>query len=145
MTSFTETWPVRVYYEDTDHGGVVYYANYLKFMERARSEFLRAAGLELDQIDAEFGVAFAVTQANVSYLAPARFNDMLNIESSLVEMRGARIAFKQHIYRQSDGILLSEGDIHLACIRRDGSVARIPKSIIERLKSHLNTYEESSA
>jgi len=145
VSSFTETWPVRVYYEDTDHGGVVYYANYLKFMERARSEFLRAAGLELDQIEAEFGVMFAVTRANVSYHAPARFNEMLNIESSLVEMRGARIAFQQQIYRQTDAMLLTEGDIHLACIRRDGSVARIPKSMVERLKSHLNTYEECSS
>jgi len=145
VTSFTETWPVRVYYEDTDHGGVVYYANYLKFMERARSEFLRCAGLELDHIEAEFGVMFAVRQANVSYHAPARFNEMLDIESELVAMRGARIAFKQRIYRQSDGMLLTEGDIHLACISRDGSVSRIPKAVSEQLKSHLNTYEESSS
>jgi len=143
MTRFTESWPVRVYYEDTDHGGVVYYANYLKFMERARSEFLRSAGLELDSIEAEFSVMFAVRQANISYHAPALFNQMLTVESALVEMRGARIAFKQSIYRQDDRTLLTEADIHLACIRRDGSVARIPKSIIERLKNHLNKTEES--
>ncbi|GAV21103.1 acyl-CoA thioester hydrolase [Mariprofundus micogutta] len=145
MTSFTETWPVRVYYEDTDHGGVVYYANYLKFMERARSEFLRSAGLELDHIESEFGVMFAVTQANVRYLVPARFNEMLNIESELVQMRGARIAFRQRIYRQLDGVLLTEGDIHLACIRRDGNVSRIPKAVRESLKSHLNKKEEYSS
>ncbi|WP_370465528.1 tol-pal system-associated acyl-CoA thioesterase [Mariprofundus sp. NF] len=145
MTSFSESWPIRVYYEDTDHGGVVYYANYLKYMERARSEFLRSAGLELDLIEAEFGVMFAVRQANVSYHAPARFNELLNVESALIEMRGARIAFKQHIYRQSDGLLLTEGDIQLACISRDGSVSRIPKIVIERLKSHLNRPEEISS
>jgi len=145
MTHFTESWPVRVYYEDTDHGGVVYYANYLKFMERARSEFLRSAGLELDDIEAEFGVMFAVRQANVSYHAPARFNEMLSVESALVEMRGARIAFKQSIYRQSDQLLLTEADIHLACIGREGNVARIPKTIIEQLKTHLNKHEESSS
>lgn len=145
MTSFCEAWPVRVYYEDTDHGGVVYYANYLKFMERARSEFLRSAGLELDTIEAEFGVMFAVRQANISYHAPARFNEMLSVESALVEMRGARIAFKQQICRQSDGLLLTEGDIQLACISRDGSVSRIPKAVTERLQSHLNQPEESSS
>ena len=145
MTSFTESWPIRVYYEDTDHGGVVYYANYLKYMERARSEFLRSAGLELDAIEDEFGVMFAVRQANVSYHAPARFNELLNVESALVEMRGARIAFQQHIYRQSDGQLLTHGDIQLACISRDGSVSRIPKTVLERLKSHLNRPEETSS
>lgn len=142
MTSFKEVWPIRVYYEDTDHGGVVYYANYLKFMERARSEFLRAAGLELDAIEAEFGVMFAVRQANVSYHAPARFNELLNVESALVEMRGARIVFQQQIYRQSDNKLLTEADIHLACINRDGNVSRIPKAVTERLRSHLNNTKE---
>jgi len=142
VTSFTESWPVRVYYEDTDHGGVVYYANYLKFMERARSEFLRSAGLELDQIEAEFGVMFAVRQANVSYHAPARFNEMLSVVSELVEMRGARIAFKQRIYRQLDNQLLTEADIQLAFISRDGNVSRIPKAVIEALHSYLNYAKE---
>jgi len=142
VTSFKEVWPIRVYYEDTDHGGVVYYANYLKFMERARSEFLRAAGLELDAIEAEFGVMFAVRQANVSYHAPARFNELLNVESALVEMRGARIVFQQQIYRQSDNKLLTEANIHLACINRDGNVSRIPKAVTERLRSHLNNTKE---
>ena len=138
MTSFTESWPIRVYYEDTDHGGVVYYANYLKYMERARIEFLRSAGLELDAIEDEFGVMFAVRQANVSYHAPARFNELLNVESALVEMRGARIAFQQHICRKNDGQMLTHREIQLACISRDGSVCRIPKAVIEKLKSHLN-------
>lgn len=140
-----KSWPIRVYYEDTDHGGVVYYANYLKFMERARSEFLRVAGLELDSIEQEFGVMFAVRQANISYHAPARFNEMLSVQSALIDMRGARIAFKQHIYRQSDQALLTEADIHLACINRDGSVSRIPKSIVKTLQDHLSKQEESSS
>ena len=141
MTQLTESWPVRVYYEDTDHGGVVYYANYLKFMERARSEFLRSAGLELDAIDKEFGVLFAVTEANIRYHTPAVFNDMLNVESSITSLRGARIIFKQSIFRQSvfrqsDHILLSEADIHLACITRHGKVSRIPASVAAILKKH---------
>ncbi len=141
----SQQWPVRVYYEDTDHGGVVYYANYLKFMERARSEFLRRAGLELDLIEEEYGVMFAVRQANVSYRAPARFNKMLSVRTSLVEMRGARIAFKQEIYRQSDHALLTEADIHLACIHRNGSVSRIPKQIINRLQHYITHNEELSS
>jgi len=136
-------WPIRVYYEDTDHGGVVYYANYLKFMERARSEFLRQAGLELDSIEEKYGVMFAVRQANISYHAPARFNELLSVQSSLIEMRGARITFKQKIYRQPDQLLLTEADIHLACINRDGNVSRIPKSMITALQHYLMSNQES--
>jgi len=138
MTAFSETMSIRVYYEDTDHGGVVYYANYLKFMERARSEFLRSAGLELDNIDDEFGVLFAVTEANIRYHKPAVFNDLLMVESSIPKLRGARISFKQRIFRQQDHTLLTEADIHLACITCDGKVSRIPAPVANRLKSHLN-------
>ncbi len=137
MTKFSESMLIRVYYEDTDHGGVVYYANYLKFMERARSEFLRAAGLELDAIDRQFGVLFAVTEAHVRYPAPALFNDMLIVESSIMKMRGARIVFSQRIFRQKDRKLLTEAEIHLACIKRDGSVSRIPTAITTILKKYI--------
>jgi len=145
INSNTQTWPIRVYYEDTDHGGVVYYANYLKFMERARSEFLRRADLELDVIEKNYGVMFAVRQANVSYHAPARFNEKLSVHTNLIEMRGARIAFKQLIYRQSNQTLLTEADIHLACIKQDGNVCRIPASIINTLQDYLTNNEESSS
>ena len=132
MTHVTHLFPVRVYYEDTDHGGVVYYANYLKFMERARTEFLRDAGLELDALEREFGVLFAVTEAHLRYMRPARFNDLLHVESSLVHLRGARLAFAQHIVR--DGALLVEGDIRLACIGRDGRARRIPRPVLARIR-----------
>jgi acyl-CoA thioester hydrolase len=141
VTEITETFPVRIYYEDTDHGGVVYYANYLKFMERARSEFLRSAGLELDAIEDEYGVLFAVTEAHIFYHTPALFNDLLSVESSLVEMRGVRIAFRQCIYRQPDRALLTEGDIRLACINGDGKVRRIPASVTSKLRNYLNLKE----
>ena len=143
MTSCTETMDIRVYYEDTDHGGVVYYANYLKFMERARSEFLRAASLELDTIDADFGVLFAVTEAHILYHAPALFNDLLTVDSSLTMMRGARITFNQKIYRKNDRKLLTSGDINLACITRQGKAARIPAAVAEPLRNHLNPKEIS--
>jgi len=143
VTSFTESIDIRVYYEDTDHGGVVYYANYLKFMERARSEFLRSAGLELDSIEADFGVMFAVTEARVLYHSPALFNELLSVESSLTTMRGARITFNQKIYRKSDRTLLTSGDIHLACITREGKAARIPAPVAQPLRNHLNPKEIS--
>jgi acyl-CoA thioester hydrolase len=141
VTGITETFQLRIYYEDTDHGGVVYYANYLKFMERARSEFLRSAGLELDAVEDEFGVMFAVTEAHVFYHSPALFNDLLSVESSLVEMRGVRIAFRQCIYRQSDRTLLTKGDIRLACINDDGKVRRIPPTVANKLRNYLNLKE----
>ncbi len=136
MSQLSQNWPVRVYYEDTDHAGVVYYANYLKFMERARSEFLRSAGLELDSVYSEFGVSFAVTEANIRYHKPAVFNDQLVVESSITALRGARISFKQTIFRQADHKLLTEADIRLACINRNGNVSRIPAPVTAILKKH---------
>jgi acyl-CoA thioester hydrolase len=132
--------PVRVYYEDTDHGGVVYYANYLRFMERARTEFLRGGGIELDEIEAREGVLFAVTEANVRYHAPARFNDLLSVESTLTQARGARLAFRQLVWRSSDHALLTEADIQLACMDRHGKVQRIPASVLPVLRSHLDKH-----
>ncbi len=137
MTQLTKSWPVRVYYEDTDHAGMVYYANYLKFMERARSEFLRSAGLELDHIHTDFGVMFAVTEANIRYHTPALFNDLLIVESSIVTLRGARIIFKQHIFRQDGHKLLTAAEIHLACINQKSKVSRIPAPVYAVLKKHL--------
>ena len=75
-------WPVRVYYEDTDAGGVVFYANYLRFMERARSEWLRSCGFEQDQVRDEYNIVFAVRSVDIKYLKPARFNDQLNVRLS---------------------------------------------------------------
>ena len=136
MTGFSHIFPVRVYYEDTDHGGVVYYANYLRFMERARTEFLRAEGIELDALDRDEGALFGVTQANISYLAPARFNDMLEVESILLEARGARLAVSQRILR--GGELLAEAEIRLACMDRQGKARRIPASVLNMIKMRIS-------
>ena len=77
-------WPVRVYYEDTDAGGVVFYANYLKFFERARTEMLRAAGFEQDELIANEGVIFVVRAVQVDYLSPARFNEQINVSAEVL-------------------------------------------------------------
>ena len=116
----TFLWPVRVYYEDTDSGGVVYYANYLKFMERARSEWLRSLGLEQDQLIDEFGVMFAVRSVTLDYRAPARFNDALEVSVMPLKKGRASLIFEQQVVRHGVETrhphLLCEGQIKIACL-----------------------------
>ncbi len=109
-------WPVRVYYEDTDAGGVVYYANYLKFMERARTEWLRSLGFEQDELRQEYGMIFAVRQVEVGYHRPARFNDALQVEAVVADKGRASLTFHQEVIRASDQTLLCSGEIKMACI-----------------------------
>ncbi len=90
-------WPVRVYYEDTDSGGVVYYANYLKFMERARTEWLRSLGLEQDRLISEQGIIFAVRSVQVDYLKPALFNQLLSVSAEIIATGKASLTFKQEV------------------------------------------------
>jgi len=120
---------VRIYYEDTDYGGVVYYANYLKYMERGRTEYLRSLGFEQSNLAQTYDVLFAVTQANISYLSPARFDDLLTVHTTLDEARGARMNFKQQIFKGD--ILLVEGDIFIACMSKENKAKRIPAHILE--------------
>lgn len=147
MSYINHRFQFRVYYEDTDHGGVVYYANYLKFMERGRTEYLRAANIELDKVESNDGVMFAVTEANIRYLSPARFNDLLEVDSTLTDARGARMAFKQQIWRMHQAsetedktrdTLLAEAEIKLACIDMSGNAKRIPASLLTALQRDQN-------
>ena len=107
-------WPVRVYWEDTDAGGVVYYANYLKFMERARSEWLRAFGFEQDVLRDEAGVVFVVRRVEIDYLSPARFNEQLEVSVRLHEMGRASLSVRQELMRGSTR--LAEAVVTLACV-----------------------------
>ncbi len=107
-------WPVRVYYEDTDSGGVVYYANYLKFMERARSEWLRSLGFEQDALAREAGVIFAVTEVEVKYRRPARFNDALAVSAKVIERGRASLRFAQTVMRDDE--VLCEGRVQIASL-----------------------------
>jgi len=104
-------WPVRVYYEDTDSGGVVYYANYLKFMERARTEWLRSRGVEQDELVRAHDVIFAVRAAQLDYLRPARFNDLLAVSVEVTAHGRASLSFRQHVLRPPGGALHPEGSI----------------------------------
>lgn len=115
----TFSWPVRIYYEDTDSGGVVYYANYLKFMERARTEWLRAAGFEQDELINRLGVLFAVRKVEADYLSPARFNDELTVTASIVERGRASLSFWQEVRRSSDNKLLCQGRIKIVSLKHD--------------------------
>lgn len=109
-------WPVRVYYEDTDSGGVVYYANYLKFMERARTEWLRSLGFEQDRLLENDRIIFAVRRVAVDFRHPARFNDALQVSARIKARGKASLTFQQEITKQPDGKLLCDGEVQIACI-----------------------------
>jgi acyl-CoA thioester hydrolase len=127
-------WPVRVYYEDTDAGGVVYYANYLKFMERARTEWLRSIGFEQDRLLKEDGIIFAVRQVELGYHQPARFNDALEVHSWLANKGRASLTFCQEVARVSDSQLLCRGNIKIACVdMKTMRATPIPKKILMEL------------
>ncbi len=139
------SWPVRVYYEDTDLGGVVYYANYLKFMERARTEFLRSIGYEQDQLQQELGIIFAVRSANIQYKKPARFNDELNVVTSITSLGRASIHFKQSVILESSHLadstagLLSDAEIKIACLNAKKFTPQgIPSPIIEKIRKEIH-------
>ena len=107
-------WPVRIYYEDTDSGGVVYYANYLKFMERARTEWLRAEGFEQDELIAKEGVIFAVRSVQADYLLPAKFNEEIMINTQVIKKGKASITVEQFVKREND--VLCKAIIKIACL-----------------------------
>jgi len=113
-------WPVRVYYEDTDSGGVVYYANYLKFMERARTEWLRNLGVEQDELINRDKVLFAVHSLTLDYLQPARFNDLLWVTAAVAKPGRVSLVFSQCIIRASSA-------------RRNGLTGRLDRSDYEKL------------
>ena len=107
-------WKVRVYYEDTDAAGVVFYANYLRYMERARTEWLRHIGFEHYRLNEEYGVLFAVKKLTIDYIMPAHLDDLLTITSSLASHRGASLLFQQEMRNEQQ--LLSRADVKVACL-----------------------------
>lgn len=133
MSSTVFTFPVRVYYEDTDAGGIVYYANYLKFFERARTEWLRALGVEQDLLLAN-NVAFVVRQVLMDNKSPSKFNELLTIKSQISTLKRASIVFKQQAYNQA-GTLVCLADIKVACVALQEMKARaIPAEVTEVLQ-----------
>lgn len=124
-------WRLRIYYEDTDLGGVVYYANYLRYLERARSEWLRALGVSQSRLLADRRVLFAVTSVAIRYLKPARFEDLLVVTSELTRLGRASMSFSQTIRRESaDGELLCDAEVRAACLDADSMRPRaMPTSL----------------
>ncbi len=121
---------VRIYYEDTDCGGVVYYANYLRYFERARTEFLDERGVDLGRLMQD-GITFVVAEASVKYLAPARYGDILSIET-LVEKAGpASIVFGHRVVRESTGEHLATASVRLGCVGPEMRPARLRSDIME--------------
>lgn len=126
-------WPVRVYYEDTDAGGVVYHANYLKFMERARTEWLRALGFEQDALREEYGIVFAVRRCCLDMRRPARFNDALRVTCRLHSLRRASLEFHQAVER--NGEALATGEVGIACVEvARQAPAAIPSPVLDALR-----------
>jgi len=111
------SFPIRIYWEDTDAGGIVYYANYFKFMERARTEWLRSLGFEQEPLRLEQNLLFVVVDVEAHFRKPARYGDMLQVTCEVDEASRVSLTFKQEIYRQSvDGELLLEGRVRIACL-----------------------------
>jgi acyl-CoA thioester hydrolase len=127
----THTHPIRVYYEDTDLAGIVYYANYLRFIERARTEWVRARGVDQVALRAEQGVVFAVRRVEADYLASARFDDVLDVRTSLRDMGGARIVLEQDIWRGHQRLFASV--VTLVSMGMDGRATRLPVALRARL------------
>lgn len=124
------SWPIRVYWEDTDAGGVVYHAAYLRFLERARTEWLRACGVEQARVRAEQGVLFVVADLHARFLAPARLDDELRAQITAFTRRSASMRFAQCILRPADGAVLVEADVRAACIdAASHKPRRIPDSL----------------
>lgn len=127
------SWPVRVYYEDTDAGGVVYHASYIAFYERARTEMLRQQGFSQQMLLAEH-VAFVVRKMTVEYLAPARLDDLLEIQSEVKSIRGASMVFSQRILNAENQVL-NQAEVLIVCVDLSLMKPRaLPKSIVAEFK-----------
>ncbi|MCK4743868.1 MAG: tol-pal system-associated acyl-CoA thioesterase [Sulfuriflexus sp.] len=133
MTDFL--WPIRVYYEDTDAAGVVYYANYLKFMERARTEYVRSLGFEQDALREQDGIVFVVRNVSLQLHKPARFNDELEVVSNIQKVARTNLIFTQIIRRVNEDKILSEAEIQIVSVN---AVSWKPQAIPENVLQAIN-------
>ena len=118
---------LRVYYEDTDLAGIVYYANYLKFIERARTEYVRSAGIDQARLKADGGIVFAVRRVEADYLQPAKFDDVLTVVTTPQAVTGARIVLDQNVMRGAD--VLFKSSVTLVALTDQGRPGRIPAGL----------------
>ncbi|MEM7730570.1 MAG: tol-pal system-associated acyl-CoA thioesterase [Pseudomonadota bacterium] len=128
--------PIRVFYEDTDFSGVVYYANYLRFLERARSSYFRLAGIgHAELLDRDPPLAFVIRKINLDYRSSARIDDVLSVVTTYDTFKGARLLVTQRIER--DGEVILTADSEAACIDLDGRPRRAPRDMIDKLRPYL--------
>ena len=136
MSQAPFSWPIRVYWEDTDGGGVVYHAGYLRFLERARTEWLRSVGISQEALRQAQDVVFAVRSVQMDFLAPARLDDELAATVELTAVRGASLAFRQSVVRVADGAELVRATVRAACLT--ASTFR-PRAIPDGLLNNKNS------
>jgi acyl-CoA thioester hydrolase len=129
----THSIPVRVYYEDTDLAGIVYYANYLKFIERGRSEWVRDCGVDQGALKADQGIVFAVRKVDADYLKPAKFDDLLRVSTDLVALGGASITLRQEVWRGEERLFTAH--VVLVCLHETGKPARLSPHIRAALQA----------
>lgn len=122
------SWPVRIYYEDTDSGGVVYHSNYLNFMERARTEWLRSLKINQQILKKELNLLFVVHQINIKFIKPAIFNDLIDVETALKQLTSVRVKLEQHIKRNHD-LLITASVVIVGVNARTFKPVRIPEQI----------------
>lgn len=135
MRGRVHVFPLRVYYEDTDAGGIVYYANYLKFAERGRTEFLRTLGIEQQRLREDTGMQFVMHEGEVKYKKAARLDDVLTVETALAEMGAASVTMRQVIKRDADELVCFTA--HVACTGTDGKPMRMPAQLKAALETCL--------
>ena len=131
--------PIRVYYEDTDAGGIVYYANYLRFAERARSEMFRCLGIESVQMFKDWGILFSVKKCFIDFIKPARLDDLLLVKTQLTKIGGASVSVIQKVTMDRSDIVCM--DLKLACMSLEGKPARMPVSIRKLLNNSQKLLE----
>ena len=129
----THCFRIRVYYEDTDLAGIVYYANYLKFIERARTEWVRERGVDQSKLKEGHGIVFAVRRVEADYLVPARFNDDLVVETRPSSHSGARIVLVQSVLRNGETLFVAK--VTLVALAEGGRAVRFPAEVRQRLES----------
>ncbi|HEV2336666.1 MAG TPA: tol-pal system-associated acyl-CoA thioesterase [Stellaceae bacterium] len=139
--SMTHSMKLRVYYEDTDAAGIVYYANYLKFAERGRTEMMRELGFAHSQIDAQMGTIFTVRRLSADYRGPARLDDALSVDTRVLEIGGATVLLDQRICR--DGEVLVALELLVACVGRDGRPRRVPPGLRAALATPAHPFVSS--
>jgi len=140
MAAGEHRYPLRIFYEDTDAGGIVYYARYLHFAERARTEFLRLAGIEQTQMRAANDVVLAVRRCQVDYRRPARLDDLVEVRSRLTALGGAKLSIAQTIWRAGEELVALAVDV--ASVRGDGRPTRIPAPVRAALEPFVQPLEQ---